>query len=166
MNITRWNHTINYYYSLSWILGAHVSIWWHWYMAYDFEEITIATSKWVSLIHSMNSPSEKQMLKISSFRRFRMFRRKFKSFGEFWATCSAKKKYHLLYNFIAELSRLIGCRFFIDGVVYWWSYTAYVLVLIYWLLATYTIVYHTMNGHFLRCLPCLCSFGVSVSVRL
>lgn len=95
-----------------------------------------------------------------------MFNKKLKSFGEYWATLTAKDKYQMLYNLISELSRLIGCRFFIDGFLYWWTYAAYVLVVVYWLLVAYTIVYHTMHGHFLRCLPCLCSFGVSISVGI
>lgn len=114
--------------------------------------------------HSVSLRSQ-GLVETNCLHNFNMFRQKYKSWAEYWATCGAKEKFRLLFNFIAELSRLIGCRFFIDGVVYWWSYAAYVLVIIYWILSTYTIVYHTWNGHFLRCLPCLCSFGVSVSVR-
>lgn len=104
----------------------------------------------------------KRLVVNSRFHNSGMFRKKFKSFREYWASLGAMEKFHLLY--LQFQRRIIGCRLFVDGVVSWWSYAAAVQAVIYWLLSTYTIVYHTRNGHFARCLPWLRAFGVSVSV--
>lgn len=58
----------------------------------------------------------------------------------------------------------IGVRFLSDMRVFWLSFGAGTMVLIYLILATYTVIYYTYHNDFSRGIKATCVVGVAVPV--
>lgn len=59
---------------------------------------------------------------------------------------------------------MIGVRFLSDMKVYWFSYCAGFMVLIYLLLAIYTVIYYTYHNNFSQGIKATCVVGIAVPV--
>lgn len=83
-----------------------------------------------------------------------------------WSTIGPKEKFAVLVRAINEPLHLVGCRTFSDNKLYWWSYSPLFVCLTYWVFTVYTLYYHCYkHNHYVKALPCLCAFGLSISVR-
>lgn len=92
---------------------------------------------------------------------FKMILNKIKFFEAHW---SNRKKYEKIAGFVDGTQGLLGCRVISDGRINWWTYSPLVVVSTYWLLAIFTVCYHTSHNQLGKALPSLCLFGISISV--
>lgn len=77
-----------------------------------------------------------------------------------------KAKALLIIKACRELCELVGIRFLSDMKVYWLSYGAGVMVLIYLVLATYTVIYNTYHNNFSNGIKATCVVGIAVPVSV
>lgn len=83
-----------------------------------------------------------------------------------WSKKGSREKYIAMVRFMNRTISLLGCRVLSDNKITWWSYSPFVVTIIYWSLGAFTIYYHTTNNQFEKALPSLCLFGISISVCL
>lgn len=82
-----------------------------------------------------------------------------------WSTIGPKEKFTALVRAINEPLHLLGCRALSDNKLNWWSYSPLFVCLAYWVFTVYTLYYHCYkHNHYVKALPCLCAFGLSISV--
>lgn len=79
---------------------------------------------------------------------------------------SPRAKAFLVIKSCRLLLELIGVRFLSDMRVFWLSYGAGVMVLVYLILATYTVIYNTYYNNFLHGIKATCVVGVAVPVSI
>lgn len=60
----------------------------------------------------------------------------------------------------------VGLRFLSDMKVFWLSYCSGIMVLIYLVLACYTVVYYTYHNNFSHGIKATCVVGIAVPVSL
>lgn len=77
-----------------------------------------------------------------------------------------KAKALLVVNACRILCDSIGCRFLSDMKVFWLSYCAGTMVLIYLTLAIYTVSYNTYHHNFSHGIKATCVVGVAVPVSI
>lgn len=79
---------------------------------------------------------------------------------------SPKEKALLVVKACQLMCDSIGVRFLSDMKVFWLSFGAGTMVLLYLILATYTVIYYTHHNDFLHGLQATCVVGVAVPVSI
>lgn len=77
---------------------------------------------------------------------------------------SNRDNFEAIFKFVDGTVTLLGCRALSDRRVYWWSYSPMFIVVMYWMLAIFTVHFHTDHQQFDKALPSLCLLGISISV--
>lgn len=77
-----------------------------------------------------------------------------------------KAKALLVIKACRTLCDLVGIRFLSDMKIFWLSYVSGAMVLIYLLLAFYTVIYYTYHDDFSRGIKATCVIGIAVPVSV
>lgn len=75
-----------------------------------------------------------------------------------------KAKALLIVKVCRVMCDSIGVRFMSDCKVYWLSYVPGCMVVLYLILATYTLIYYTHHNDFLRGIKATCVIGIAIPV--
>lgn len=103
-----------------------------------------------------------QQIKNTAF----MPKAKYDSFRKEVEDMTPKAKALLIVTACKRLCEFIGLNFLGDMTVYWLSYMAGLMVVIYLFLATYTLIYYTYHNEFSTGIKGTCVVGIAVPVCL
>lgn len=81
-----------------------------------------------------------------------------------WTDKTPKQKVEFIYKIPNYALLAVGSRTLTDDNRYWYSYTGYITITIYFSIAVYTIMYHSLHNKSLKFLNSICSGGMAVSV--
>lgn len=85
-------------------------------------------------------------------------------FKHFRKKSSNRDRYSKILKFVDGTISLLGCRVLSDGRISWWTYSPIIMASTYWILASYTVYYHSNDNQLRKAVPALCLLGISISV--
>lgn len=105
------------------------------------------------------------MCSVDSLSLFKMVQTKNSFVKQFWLNKTPKQKYEFLHKVTDYYSsRLVGINTFSHCRIDWKSFYSGVLFLTYYILLSYTILYHICSNQFEKSFYSLCILGVVISV--
>lgn len=77
-----------------------------------------------------------------------------------------KAKALLVIKCAQKLCDFVGIRFLSDMKIFWLTFVAPTVALIYVLLVIYTVIYHTYNDNFLNGIKSTCTVAIAIPVSV